>query len=102
MESTRLYMQIVQNIYSKRWVCKLVLSFKAGNDAGFLIFFFGGGGWGGGRSADVYILYLYILFLESVRVRTVRVLLYLSFIYLVLISVYLFHLFNLFICITDI
>ena len=53
MERTRLYMQIVQNIYSKRWKCKLVLSFKAGNDAGF---FWGGGG-GGGGSADVYILY---------------------------------------------
>ena len=66
MESTRLYMQIVQNIYSKRWLCKLVLSFKAGNDAGGGCFFWGGVGVGGGGVARMYIFYICIFYFFTV------------------------------------
>ena len=50
-------MQIVQNIYSKCWLCKLVLSFKAGNGAGFFL-----GGGGGGGVARMYIFYICIFY----------------------------------------
>ena len=51
-------MQIVQNIYSKRWLCKLVLSFKAGNDAGVFGVFLGGGV----GVAPMYIFYICIFY----------------------------------------